>query len=83
VIAEIVDGENVGMVERRHGLRLALEADARSAVVGEARGQHLDRDFALEPRVACAIHFAHPACAERGDERVVTECVPRTQAHRR
>ena len=83
MIAEVVDGEDVGMGERRHGLRLALEADARLAVVGEVRWQYFDRDFTLEARVACAIHFAHPACAERGDERVVTECVPAIQAHRR
>jgi hypothetical protein len=27
--------------------------------------QNLDRDYAFEPRVARAVDFAHPACAQR------------------
>ena len=35
--------------------------------------QHLDRDLASEPRVAGAIHLAHAAGAERGDDLVGAE----------
>ena len=40
---------------------------------GEPLGEHLDRDVALQPGVARAIHLAHPAGADRGDHFVRTE----------
>ena len=38
--------------------------------------------LAPEPRVARAVHFAHAACAERGDDVVVAETGTRDQRHR-
>ena len=53
-----------GMVQRRQ--RLALRARTAPAAPGRwrRRRQDLDRDVAVEPRVARAIDLAHPAGAE-------------------
>ncbi|HXV65296.1 MAG TPA: hypothetical protein VEK15_31665 [Vicinamibacteria bacterium] len=55
---------DVGMVERREKLRLALEASEPLSVLGERRRQHLDGDVAAERRVRRSVHLAHAACAE-------------------
>ena len=45
----------------------------RSGSRGESRRQRLDRDHAVEPRVAGAIDLAHAARAERRQDLVVAE----------
>jgi hypothetical protein len=37
-----------------------------SGIGGKLCGKNLDGDRAIEPRIPRPIHFAHPACAERG-----------------
>ena len=44
VLAPVVDGHEVGVVERGRGLGLGLEAAQERGVVGQRRVQHLDRD---------------------------------------
>ena len=51
LVADVEERADVRMVERRDRLRLALEALAELRVLGEARGQDLDRDVAVEARV--------------------------------
>ena len=48
----------------RRRMRLALETLARVGVVGEVRGQNLDRHSAIESRVARFVDLAHPARAD-------------------
>ena len=63
--ADVVDGEDVGMVECRRPRALpARSAARRSASARRGRRKHLDRDLALQPRVARAIDLAHAACAK-------------------
>ena len=62
-------------------LRLALEALAELRVDGEMRRQHLDRDRALEPRVARPVDLAHPARADRRDDLVGAEPSAGTERH--
>jgi hypothetical protein len=45
VRADVVQRADVGMIQRRHGARLALEA------IAELFGGNLDGDFAVQPRV--------------------------------
>ena len=71
--ADVVERADVRMVERRDRPRLALEALADCGFGGELRRQHLDRDVAIEPRVAGAIHLAHAAGAEQRDDLVGPE----------
>jgi hypothetical protein len=59
VAADVVEGADVGMIQRRDGPRLALEPITRSPVVGHTCRQHFDRDGTIEPRVAREIHLAH------------------------
>jgi hypothetical protein len=61
--ADVVNGQDVGMVEARGGARLLLEALQPVGVAGERRRQHLDGDVAAQAGVASTINLAHSACA--------------------
>ncbi len=61
------------MREGGHGLRLALEARIRLRVESQILRQDLDRDLAIERRVAGAVNLPHPSRAERPEDLVVTE----------
>ena len=69
------------MRERGDGLGLALESGERFGVAGELVGQDLDRDVALQPRVARPVDLAHPARAERGEDLVGAEAGTGRQGH--
>ena len=72
---EAVDRGDVRVVELREELRLALESRQALLVLGERRGQDLDRDLALQPRVGRAVDLAHPALAELGGDLVGAEAL--------
>jgi hypothetical protein len=55
------------MVESRGGLRFLLEAMEPVGIPRNKRRQNLDRYFALQRRVAGAVHFAHSACAQQAE----------------
>ena len=63
-------------------LRLALEA-AHAARGSDAvrLGQDLERDVAVEPRVARAVDLAHAARAEGRDDLVRAEAGPLRETH--
>ena len=46
---------NVGMIQRRQGLRFAREAHHAVGIGREEVGEDLDRDLAVEPRVRARI----------------------------
>ena len=56
------------MIQRGEQFGFALKPREPIGIVGERVGQNLDRDLALQPRVARAIHLAHAACAEQRDD---------------
>ena len=58
------------MVQRREDLRFALEPRQALGIVRERVGQDLDRDVAIELRVAGPIDLAHAAGAEGGEDLV-------------
>ena len=70
---ESVDGADVRMIERRQQLRLALEARHALGIIGQRRGQQLQRDVAAERGIAGAIDLAHAAGAEQRDDLVRAE----------
>ena len=70
---EIVDAEDVRMVQRGHGLGLALESGQRVAVLREVLGQHLHRHETIQPGVLGLKDLAHPARTERREDLVGTE----------
>ena len=63
---EAVDVRDVRMVQRRERLRFAREPRQPFGISGERVRQDLERDVAIQLRVARAIHLAHAA---RADER--------------
>ena len=65
---EPVDVRDVRMVQRGECLRFAREAREAFAVGGKELGQDLDRDAAIELRVAGAIDLAHAARTECADD---------------
>ena len=65
LVADVVKGADVRMVQARDGLGLALEALAHVRVARRSRLQHLDRDRAGEAGVARQVDLAHPP-APRG-----------------
>ena len=71
--ADIVDGADVGVVERRGRPRFPLETFQRLRRRGDPVRQHFDRHHPFETRVRGPIHFAHPAGAERADDFVGAE----------
>ena len=72
-VFETVDRGNVRMIERGQHLRLAPEACEAIAIERERVGDDLQRDVAIQLGIARAIHLAHPAGAESGDDLVGTE----------
>ena len=71
--ADVVERADVRMRELRDRACLALEPRTRVGRQQRARGQHLDRHVTPQARVVGAIHLAHPAGAERGDNVVRPE----------
>ena len=63
-VLEPVNVRDVRMIERRERLRLAFEPGEPLGIVRERLRQHLQRDVAIELRVARAIDLPHPACPE-------------------
>jgi hypothetical protein len=54
------------VIERGQHLRFALEAGQSFRISGERGGQDLQRDVAIESRIARAIDLAHSAFAQFG-----------------
>ena len=61
------------MIERRGRARFLLEALHAIRVGGDGRGEDLEGDFTIQPRIARAKHFAHPARANRAENFVRPE----------
>ena len=78
---DFVNRDDVRVIERRGGVRF-LDKPATAILVADAvRRQHLDRDLAVEPRIAGAIHLAHPTGADEREDLVRPECRARLEGH--
>ena len=62
-LAEVEDGDDVGMAQRRCSTRFAREALARIRHV-EIAGEHLDRDHPAEHGIVRDVHSPHTAATE-------------------
>jgi len=63
----------MGVVQGSQQLGLTLEPGEALGIEGELLGQQLDGDFAIEDRVAGAIHLAHSTLPEGREDLAVTE----------
>src|ERR1700694_907130 len=70
LLANIVDGANVGMIEGRGGLGLAAKSLQRLAVFGDILGEKLQRDETVKPCVLSFVNNSHAAAAELFDDAV-------------
>ena len=80
-LADVVEGEDVGVGEGGDGTRFALEASEDLVIVREVVGEDLDGDVAAEAAVARAVDLAHSAGAEGGEDLVRTEAGARNESH--
>lgn len=81
VLADVVERADVGVIERRDRLRLALEPDLQHRVVRELRRQNLHRNDPSESRVFRAIDLTHTAGADAADDFVRPEASTGPQVH--
>jgi hypothetical protein len=66
LLADVVYGADVGVVECRDRPRFALEASAQLWTAHKLDRQHLDRDRSVQARVARTIYVAHAITPEGG-----------------
>ena len=64
------------MVERRRDARLAQEALAEAAVLGELRRDHLQRHLPPQPSFLGTVNRAHPAPADERLDEIAGELAP-------
>ncbi len=81
MLADVVDGQNIGMVQRGGGARFLLEASEALGIGGHRGRKDLDRYVAPEPRIARAIDLAHPARAKWRQNFIGAEVIARCVQH--
>ena len=62
---QAVNVGDVGVIQRRQGLRFACEPSQPFGVPRKRVGQDLQRHVTIELRVACPKHLTHPSLADR------------------
>jgi hypothetical protein len=72
---DVIDLADVGVIQRRHRARLALET------VSEALRRNLDRHIASHARIEGAVHLTHAASTERRQNLVRAEMCPGRDGH--
>ena len=81
--ARVVDRDDVGVVDRGGGARLADEALAEVGVPRQLRGDELQRDGAVEVELECSVDHAHAPAAGDPQDAVAGELVSLVQAGHR
>jgi hypothetical protein len=73
VLAHLMDGDDIGMLQYRGGVGLALKPGATVFVPAKMRGEEFKSNLAVECSVFGQIHFAHTSCAYFLDDPVVRD----------
>ena len=81
-LAEIVDGDDGGVIQRGGGARFELEPPEAIRVSGHLRWQQLQRDVTSELRVVREIDLAHAAGTEQRANDIRPDGRARRQGHR-
>ena len=63
-LAEIMDGDDVGVAQSRKGLGLFFEARGEGGVFLASRREDFQGDQAVEAGLACSVHDTHAAPSE-------------------
>jgi hypothetical protein len=72
-LVNFINRANVGMVQRRCGLRLALKAFQREFVLGQIFRQEFQRDKAPQLNVLSFVDYAHSSAAQFFQDAVVAD----------
>ena len=72
--ADVVNGEDVGMIECRSSTRFLLESQQAIAITRNISRQKFDRHISIKSRIMRPVDFAHASSANFGNDRVVGEC---------
>jgi hypothetical protein len=86
LLVQIMDLDDVGMAHLRRQRRLVEEHAFEVGIVGQERKHHLQRDDLLEtaaPAQPSGPHFRHAASADRNQQLVAAEDLPRRQTRNR
>ena len=70
-LADVVDGADVGVIERRGGLRLPPEALERLGVEGPIVAEELEGDLPLQPDIFGLVDHPHATAAQRAEDGVM------------
>ena len=81
-VGQPVDLRDIRMIERRERRGFALEPREPIGIAGEEVRQDLERDVALQPRIARAVDLAHAAGANRVQHFVGPDHGTTRQTHR-
>ena len=71
LLADVVNGADVRVIQRRSRLRFAAEAFQRSGIVEHFVGQEFQRHRAMESRVLGLVNDTHPTTTELLEDAVV------------
>jgi hypothetical protein len=80
VLARLVDRDHVRVVERCRQPRFAQEALPEALVLGQLRGDQLERDRPVQRYVGRAVHDTHPAAPDQllnavaGEDHAAAQC---------
>ena len=72
-LAYVINGADIGMVQRRSGLRFALESSERAGVVADIFGKEFQCDVAAEAIVFGFVDDTHPAASKALQNAIVRE----------
>jgi hypothetical protein len=81
LVADVKEGADIWVVERRDGPSLTLESPQELLIVGKARRQHLDGDLSIEAVIRGSPHLAHATGADLVDNPIVLQCLSGFEAH--
>src|SRR5208282_4035688 len=73
LLTDVVDGADVGVVERGRGLRFALKTRQRLGIASNLIGKELQGYETVQPNVLALIDHAHTAAAEFLDDAVMRD----------
>ena len=75
LIADVVQGADVRMIQPGDRTSFLLEALACLRIIGHVRGQDLDRDRTIEPGVSRFVDLTHPTSPDARPNQVRTDTV--------
>ena len=76
VLADVVDGANVRMIQRGSRPGLRSQPLNRLRVLAEFVGYELQRDLAAQAGVLAGVDHTHPARAQLARDAIVRNCPP-------